>query len=189
LTLLKPPLMDDESLIREFVLTGDEEAFENLIRKHLPSIRRLVAAAGSGIPEERDDILQETLIRLHSALSSCRFDAPLTTYMFRIARNAALDLERKKKRREKREQRAAFSDPVLISDPEENALEKLRTTELKRLFYRLGEKDRQLLLLREKEKMSMGEIAIILDITPGTVKSRLSRARKRARKLYMEVGK
>jgi len=75
------------------------------------------------------------------------------------------------------------------ADPEEQAIENIRTAELKNLFYRLGEKDRQLLLLREYEELSMDEIAAIMGIPPGTVKSRLSRARKRARKLYEEAGK
>jgi RNA polymerase sigma-70 factor (ECF subfamily) len=180
---------NDETLIREFVLTGDENAFESLIRKHLPSLRRLVAAAGAKTREDREDVLQETLIRLHEALSSYRFDAPLTTYMFRIGRNAALDIERKKNRRAARERRAALGEPALIQNPEEQAVENLRAAELKKLFYRLKEKDRQLLLLREYEKMSMDEIAGVMGIPPGTVKSRLSRARKRARKLYEEVEK
>jgi len=189
LTLLRRPPVDDESLIREFVLTGDESAFETLIRKHLPSLRRLVAAAGPKNQEDRDDVLQETLIRLHGALSSYRFDAPLTTYMFRIARNAALDMERKHRRIRDREERAALREPGKGADPEEQAIENLRAAELKNLFYRLGEKDRQLLLLREYEELSMDEIAAIMGIPPGTVKSRLSRARKRARKLYEEAGK
>ena len=189
MTLSRRPPADDESLIRDFVLTRDEQAFEALIRKHLPSLRRLVAAAGPKTPEDRDDVLQETLIRLHGALSTYRFDAPLTTYMFRIARNAALDLERKHRRRMAREQRAASRTTESAENPEDQALENLRAAELKKLFYKLGEKDRQLLLLREQEGMSMGEIAGILEIFPGTVKSRLSRARKRARKLYEEAGK
>ena len=189
MTLLRRPPVDDESLIRDFVLTRDERAFESLIRKHLPSLRRLVAAAGPKNQEDRDDVLQETLIRLHKALSSYRFDAPLTTYMYRIARNAALDIERKQRRSRNREQRAALGEIDLVPNPEERAIENIRAAELKRLFYKLSEKDRQLLLLREQEILSMGEIANILGISRGTVKSRLSRARKRARKLYQEVEK
>ena len=183
---LRPPA-DDEILIRRFVDEGDEIAFETLIRKHLPSLRRLVAAAGPRNPEDRDDVLQETLIRLHKSLSVYRFEAPLTTYMFRIARHAALDLERRHRRSEDRERRAAPEPSEGIADPEELALDKARAAELKELFYKLKEPDRQLLLLREREELSMGEIAEILGIRPGTVKSRLSRARKRARKLYEEA--
>ncbi|MCD6342184.1 MAG: sigma-70 family RNA polymerase sigma factor, partial [Spirochaetaceae bacterium] len=110
-------------------------------------------------------------------------------YIFRIARNAALDLERKRRRSRNREQRAAFGEIDLVPNPEERAIENIRAAELKRLFYKLSEKDRQLLLLREQEILSMGEIANILGISRGTVKSRLSRARKRARKLYQEAEK
>lgn len=180
--------IDDETLIRRFVNDGDEASFETLIRKHLPSLRRLVAAAGPKDPEDRDDILQETLMRLHKSLSNYRFEAPLSTYMFRIARYAALDLERKRKRSRERERRVFAMGPENRSDPEELAIEGARTAELKDLFYRLKETDRQLLLLREREGLGMDEIASILYLRPGTVKSRLSRARKRARKLYEEAG-
>lgn len=183
---IRPPA-SDETLIRRFVEEGDETAFENLVRNHLASLRRLVAAAGPKDPEDRNDILQETLIRLHKSLSAYRFEAPLTTYMFRIARHAALDLERGRGRSKERERKAATDMAEESTNPENLAIEQARAAELKSLFYRLKESDRQLLLLREREKMSMEEIAEILAIRPGTVKSRLSRARKRARKLFEEA--
>jgi len=189
LTLLRRSPVDDESLIRDFVFTRDEQAFETLIRKHLPTLRRLVAATGPKNQEDRNDVLQETLIRLHKALSSYRFDAPLTTYIYRIARNAALDMERKRRRSRDREQRAYLGEFNHVTNPEEQALENIRAAELKRLFFKLREQDRQLLMLREREMLSMDEIANILGISQGTVKSRLSRARKRARKLYQEAEK
>lgn len=185
---VRPPA-NDETLIRRFVELGDEAAFENLIRKHLPSLRRLVAAAGPRDAEDRNDIMQETLIRLHKSLSAYRFESPLSTYMFRIARHAALDLERSRMRNLERERRAATRSAELSGNPEELAVDGARAAELKNLFYRLKETDRQLLLLREREKMSMEEIGEILGVRPGTVKSRLSRARKRARKLYEEAEK
>jgi RNA polymerase sigma-70 factor (ECF subfamily) len=183
---IRPPA-NDETLIRRFVEEGDEGAFETLIRNHLPSLRRLVAAAGPRDSEDRNDILQETLIQLHKSLSAYRFEAPLSTYMFRIARHAALDLERTRRRSSERELRAAPQVSDFSGNPEELALERAGAAELKNLFYKLKETDRQLLLLREREKMSMEEISEILAVRPGTVKSRLSRARKRARKLYEEA--
>ena len=182
--------MNDEDLIRRFVSEGDEGAFETLIRRRLPSLRRIVAAAGPRNAADRDDVLQEVLIRLHRALAGYRFDAPLNTWIFRITRNAALDAEKKRLRAGARELRAGVreTDPADRSaGPEELVLESERTRELKALFYRLGESDRQLLLLREKEGLSMEEIAAVLALPVGTVKSRLSRARRRARRLYEEA--
>lgn len=182
--------MNDEDLIRRFVSDGDENAFETLIRRRLPSLRRIVAAAGPKDAADRDDILQEVLIRLHRALAKYRFDAPLSTWIFRIARNAALDEEKKRRRARARELRAGpiDADPAVRSaGPEEAVLSSERTQELKELFYRLAEADRQLLLLREKEGLSMDEIAVVLGLPAGTVKSRLSRARRRARRLYEEA--
>ena len=181
-------MIDEEALARRYVENGDPDVFESLVRAHLPTLRRLVAAAGIGDAEDRDDILQEVLIRLHRSLETYRFDAPLTTWMYRVARNAALDEFRRRKRSRMRELRA--SRPQAESrNPEEAALEAVRIEELRRLFFQLKEKDRQLLVLREREGLKTDQIADILGIPPGTVKSRLARARKRARKLYEKAEK
>ncbi len=184
-------MKSDEALIRQFVEDGDSKAFETLVGRRLPSIRRIVAAAGPRETEDRDDAVQEVLIRLHRSLPTYRFDAPLTTWIFRIARNVTLDEERKRRRTRGREIRAFVAETETNENspgPEDQVLKKARTEELKELFYRLSEKDRQLLLLREQEELSMVEIGAVLGISPGTVKSRLSRARKRAKLLYEEAG-
>lgn len=156
---------------------------------HLPTLRRLIAAAGPQEPEDRKDVLQEVLIRLHHALGSFRFEASFSTWAFRIARNITLDMERSRKRAALREHKASREeahDSREAPDPESLTMEALRESELKALFYHLSETDRQLLLLREREKLSMDEIASILQIPVGTAKSRLSRARRRAKRLYKD---
>jgi RNA polymerase sigma-70 factor (ECF subfamily) len=185
---LKPPLIDDEALARRYVENGDPDTFETLVRAHLPTLRRLVAAAGIGDAHDRDDILQEVLIRLHRSLETYRFDAPLTTWMYRVARNAALDEFRRRKRSRMRELRA-YRPQAESRNPEEAALDAVRIEELRRLFFQLKEKDRQLLVLKEREGLKTDQIADVLGIPPGTVKSRLARARNRARKLYEKAEK
>ena len=176
----------EEELIRRFVEYGDEASFEELVRLRLDSLLRIVAAAGPSDPADRDDVLQEVLVKVHRALAGYRFNASFTTWLFRIARNTALDLERGRRRARERELRAVrfAAEEAPAADPETLALERLRAADLKRLFYELEETDRQLLVLREREGLSTAEIAAILGVRPGTVKSRLSRARRRARAKY-----
>ena len=184
---------DEETLLRRFVENRDEEAFESLIKARLPSIRRIVtAASGNRSFEDREDILQEVLIRLHQNLSGFRFEASFTTYVFRITRNVSLDMLRTYRRSRNRDQRFLTNKVVTDEgawgfDPEELAVQALRTTELRNMFFRLREQDRQLLLLREKEKLSIAEISKILGIPEGTTKSRLARSRERAKKIYEDA--
>ncbi|RLW68700.1 MAG: hypothetical protein B6D68_03130 [spirochete symbiont of Stewartia floridana] len=176
-------LKDESSLIRRFVEDGDEQAFTTLVHLHLPMLRRIIGAAGARDADSRDEILQEVLIRIHRALPSFRFKASFTTWAYRVARNTALNEFRKSQRRLKREVQQVQDIPDM-HNPEQRAMQDAHTAELKALFYKLKEKERQILLLREREGLSMDEIAEILRISPGTVKSRLSRARKQARLLY-----
>lgn len=181
-------LHDEEFLIRQCVENKDEQAFETLVRLHLPTLRRIVGATGIRNAESRDEVLQEVLIRIHQALPSFRFNASFTTWVYRITRNTALNEIRRNWRRQRREKHLS-PDIVEIHNPEQKLMEVAHAVELKNLFYRLKEKERQILLLREKEHRSLKDIADILGISLGSVKSRLSRARKQARLLYEEVMK
>ena len=144
-------------LIRRFVESEDESAFEQLIRGRLESLRRIIAAAGPKDPSDRDDVLQEVLIRIHRALRGYRFESSFSTWVFRITRNATLDLERKRRRARQGEFRVIRESRDTGANPENLAMESLRTTELKQLFYELDEKDRQLLILKEREALSTAE--------------------------------
>ena len=181
-------LHDESSLIRRFVEDGDEQAFTTLVHLHLPMLRRIIGAVGARDADSRDEILQEVLIRIYRTLPSFRFKASFTTWLYRVARNTALNEFRKRNRRLKHEVQQVQDIPD-IHNPEHKVMQDVHTAELKALFYKLKEKERQILLLREREGLSMDEIAKILRISLGTVKSRLSRARNQARLLYEELKK
>lgn len=177
----------DDALVRRFIENQDEAAFETLIRRHLPTIRRILGAIDRLAVEDREDLLQEVLIRVHGSLKRFRFQAAITTWLYRLVHNTAKDYLRSRFRAVRRDIRYTVHEAQRAPDPEEMALDEIRTDDLRSLFFRLEETDRQLLLLREREELTMEEIGMILEVPLGTVKSRLNRARKRARKFYEEA--
>ncbi|MBR0319437.1 MAG: sigma-70 family RNA polymerase sigma factor [Clostridia bacterium] len=131
--------------------------------------------------EDAQDALQETMLRAYKAFSSFRGDAQFSTWIDRIAVHTCLDLLKKKK--------AVLSLDMLrddgfdAPDQQESVYARLDSKERLRLLKEgislLPDDMRTVLVMRELELRSMEEIAALLSLPEGTVKSRLSRARKK----------
>ena len=145
-------------------------------RKALAIARRIV-----GDQDEAEDVVQEVFSRL--CLNPVRFDgkSAYSTWLYRILVNSSINHLRSKKRRAKL--RTEGQAPLT---PEELTL----GLELKQLFTaaldEVSEQHRQVLVLREVRGLSYPEIAALLDIPEGTVKSALNRGRTRVHQLLQE---
>jgi RNA polymerase sigma-70 factor (ECF subfamily) len=146
--------------------------------------------------QEAEDLTQEVFVKVHQALESFRGEAKPSTWLFRIATNAALDRLRSRSSR-----RAAPGDTTEAGESLEDRVADAnpwtgeKTPAVEHQVYRremndcvrgyvmqLPEDYRTVLLLGEFEGLRNGEIAEILGITTGTVKIRLHRARERLRR-------
>ena len=169
-------LDDDECIAR--AQQGDVAAFSELVARYQDRIYRFLVR----LTRSQDDALeltQETFLSAYQALPRWRPDARFTTWLFRIARNEAFDWLRRRKLVEfvalGDEQDLDVADPAPTPDSALETVQRLR--ELDRALARLPTEHREILLLREIEDMSYDEIAEVLDISLGTVKSRIARAR------------
>ncbi len=158
------------------------EQFAALYDAHAPLVRALLGRWCA--PAQLDDLTQEAFLRAWRARDSFRGEAQAKTWICRIARNAAIDAARARKARgeeqqtgvEALDQRAA---PGLL--PEEQAL-------VRDALASMQPDDRALLLLLSVEQCTMAEIAEILDIPEGTVKSRAFALRQRLREQLGQKG-
>jgi RNA polymerase sigma-70 factor (ECF subfamily) len=155
--------------------SGDKAAFERLIAPYMNRFYGL-AYQMMGNAEDAADVLQDAMIKAYRALGSFRGDAEVFTWIARIIRNAALDdLKRAVRKHE---------DPVdvLPETPVHTLERQAEATELQQLMGEaidgLSLKLRDPLVMYDIEGYSYEEIAGILDINIGTVKSRLNRARE-----------
>lgn len=158
---------------------GDELAWEALVRRFQSRVYG-IAVFYLGNTEEARDLAQEVFVRLYRRLDACTNDETFVPWLVQITRNAAVDRLRRIKTRPQR-----VSTPVDemwdLTSPEPGPEEQLETTRRRDLVHRavakLSRINREIILLKEIQGMSLESIAGLLKLPIGTVKSRSSRAR------------
>ena len=171
--------IDEKHMIR-LAADGDMAAFEQLVTTHQPAIYRL-ALRMTGNPEDAADMTQEAFLRAWRGLGSFQADSSLSTWLFRLTSNVCIDFLRAARRH--------LVVPIsgLDADGEEYTLDapdpaKLPEEEL------LAPEQRLILSLRVENDLSYTDIAAVLGVREGTVKSRLARARDQLRKKLSQSG-
>lgn len=176
--------MDDQELVQR-ILDGDGEAFTALVEKHHPRIFRLVRGI-VGDWHLSEDVCQEIFTIVYRKISGFRNHSQLSTWMYRVAVNAALKARKRVKRVETEalEQAHGLSSPSDLRGPEmegNEVVEKLLTP--------LPENLRVAVVLREQGGLSYSEIADALGCSRGAVEQRLHRAMVLLRTVWKDVGK
>ena len=183
-----------EILFIERLKRGDAAAFELLVAERSGEIYGLLYRLTENAEDARD-LTQETFLRAFQNISHFRGDADLRTWIYRIAINQARNRWRwwRRRRRDVTVSLDApagpFAQPLhatlraeRTSDPEQHALAHERERALKGAPKALGRAYRETVVLRDIEGFSYEEIAVTLEISIGTVKSRLSRGREELRR-------
>lgn len=182
--------MPEEQLIR-LAQQGDNSAFEQLLLLHQKKVYNLCLRMSAN-PDDALDLSQEAFLKAWKNLSQYQFEASFSTWLFRLTSNVCIDFLRRKKRRqetsltetyEDSDDGAEFSVPDAQPLPEQQAITKETQLELAQAMARLAPDHREILQLRVIEGLAYEQIADILDIRVGTVKSRLARARLALRKI------
>ena len=156
---------------------GDRLAFSELVRRYQDRIYRFVMRMVRS-REDALDLTQETFVRAWQALPQWRPEAAFSTWLFQIARNLAIDhLRRHKSVQFVSDDAAAIDLPQDRPGPEAQAETAEDYRLLEAALQQIAPEHREILLLREVEGLSYDEIAQVLAINPGTVKSRIARAR------------
>ncbi len=183
-------MLDEPNLLLK-VKDGDEEAFQQLQAELEPQIRRFVRRLiGSSYAE--DDIIQDTFIALYRNLDRIEPIEKLRPYLYGIARNRCYT----ELRQTRRYQSVSLDDEpeiefgevsVTLADdatpPEEVAHWLMLHLEVQQAMNKLPESQRQVLLMYSEESLSYQEIAEVMDISVGTVKSRIFYAKRALRSL------
>ena len=186
--------MTEQELIAR-AKAGDDEAFAQLMRDNEKRIYNLTLRMTEN-PEDAMDLAQEAFLNAWRGLKFFKGDSAFSTWVYRLASNACIDHLRRKKRRQDIDlpMPADEEDDSQPDIPDERFQpeQELERQELRRAvangLEQLSDEHRQVLVMREINGLSYQEIADVLDLEAGTVKSRIARARNSLRKILLENG-
>jgi RNA polymerase sigma-70 factor (ECF subfamily) len=172
--------LDDTALVEAFQ-AGDESAFTELVHRH----RRQAYRVARGVlrsHEQADEATQDAFVKAYNGLGRFQGGSTFKTWMYRIARNAALDLLAREGTQRKAKEEAAkeglAAEPVAQFGPRplEELLKGERLQSLRAAIEKLPEKQRITLQLRVNQDMKYSEIAETLGCPVGTAKANFHHA-------------
>lgn len=167
----------DYALIRA-IQSGDMVAFNTMVDRYKNRLMNVIGRMLSST-EEAEDVVQETFVRVYQHRQSFNFQHCFSTWIYTIALNLARNELRKRKKFKFLEISDMQGNEAEIAvDPEiPNNFPKL----LERAVKDLPEKYRAAFILRDVQELAYNEVAVVLDVPLGTVKSRVNRARQMLR--------
>ena len=171
--------ISDADCVRRIIQRGETDAFEILVRRHEKTIFNLVYRM-LGDYDDAAEVSQEVFLSAYRAIGQFRGDANFSTWLYRIALNHATTRRRSMSSRQQKT--VPIDDMEPLSDPELGPAETLERKEIRErvqlALNKLEPDDATMILLRDLQDISYDEVARVLEIPVGTVKSRLHRARQ-----------
>jgi len=176
--------------LMELCAAKDEDAFSEIVGRYERFVYSTVFAELKNT-DDAFDVSQEVFIRLYNAAGGFRCESTLKTWLYRMCKNCAYDYMRKyyKHRavsltyKDAEEETTEDADIVSDTTPEDELLRKEKIQAVRNAVLELPEEQREVIVLREFQNMQYSEIAVMLGISEGTVKSRISRAREHLKKI------
>jgi RNA polymerase sigma-70 factor (ECF subfamily) len=155
---------------------GDVRAFEQLYRTHLPKVHSLVRRMAGG--RDTDELTQDVFVRVWQKLSTFRGDAAFSTWLHRLAVNVVIEKFRAERTQRQRLQDGEEIFETLSSPPRMGDL----SMDFDTALMKLPDGAREIFVLHDVEGYKHHEIATMLEISAGTSKAQLHRARMMLRK-------
>ena len=178
----------EEELIRD-ALQGESQAYGELVLRYQDRLySAMLHIVGSA--DEAEDVVQDSFVQAYIKLDTFQGNSRFFTWLYRIAFNNALSRRRRRKADvsiDASKEMSGKEPHDRHEAPDEPLLREERIASVKAAMERLTEEHKTILLMREMQDMSYEEIAEVLQINIGTVRSRLSRARNQLKEFLEET--
>lgn len=188
------PVLEEAQLVKS-AKQGDQDAFASLMTQYERPIYNLCLRM-SRKPEDAEELTQTAFLKAWRALPGFQEDASFFTWLYRLATNTCIDFIRQERRRNSvlqvhsldQDEQPAGQIPDLRHLPEETLLQNDLNKRLIHAMEQLTTEHRDILIQREIDGLSYQEIADLLQLELGTVKSRIARARLALRQILLREG-
>jgi RNA polymerase sigma-70 factor (ECF subfamily) len=183
---------DEEGRLIQNARNGDLKAFEQLVERYQHRIHRFCFMMVRGRKQDAEDLTQEVFIKAYKGLKRFQPKARFYTWLYRIAVNTCIDHQRSpfwKRLVEKRVQQEGqiFGLNRPSQTPEQQLERKEIADRITEALRQLSPKLSSAFLLKEREGFSYQEISEVLEVSVGTVKSRVFRGRTELSKLLSDL--
>jgi RNA polymerase sigma-70 factor (ECF subfamily) len=196
--MVDPPLEPSDEVLVARAATGDDHAFEAIVRRYQARVFRLAGRLTS--ETDAPDVLQDTFLQVHKHLPKFKGEARFSTWLYRIATNACL-MRRRAIARRPAEPLQAFlpafdatgrhcgtpAQLSVVSRAEELIDRQVLAAKARDGLARLPDMYREAFVLRDLEEMPVAEVAAVLGIEPAAVRQRAHRARLMLRGYLQDV--
>ena len=156
---------------------GDRTAFTQLLQAHDQPMRAL-AFSMMGSAAAMDDVLQDAYVKAYKSIGGFRRDSSFSTWLYAIVYRTSIDAIRKRERRRETGLHLVAERPSTTPRAEERLIE---ISSLEAALAELSPDQRAVLLLVDADGLTYEEAGEVLEVHPGTIASRLSRARAAVR--------
>jgi RNA polymerase sigma-70 factor (ECF subfamily) len=181
---------ENETHLVERVCAGDVYAFQEIVERYKKKVYYIAYDIVSD-HHEAEDVSQEVFIKMYRALDRFRKDAKMSSWLYQITVNTAIDSLRRKKSKPRINvediERVGVRDHALESaspdaNPERRAIASLMQEHIDQALHKITPQERAVFVMRHYNEFKIREIADVLEVSSGTVKSLLFRALKKLRK-------
>ena len=182
---------DDQKLVRQ-ICDGDIASFRELVERHKKKVYYL-AYDMTGDHHDAEDISQEVFIKVFRFIKNFRQDAKLSSWIYQVTVNTCIDAQRKKKAKPQVLMESSQMESIhhtasqkstSLSEPERKAFSGLLQERIRQMLHNVSPRERSVFVLRYYNDLKIGEIAEILNVSVNTIKSLLSRAKKKLKKEF-----
>jgi RNA polymerase sigma-70 factor (ECF subfamily) len=188
---------EEENSLIDCIIGGESPKFELLVQSYERKVFGTMLTI-LGNRQDAEDVTQETFLTAFRKLSQFQRRSSFYTWLYRIAYNLAIDLQRRRGRTAKQVVSSAaalnsfethlYDPPDRHDSPSDIAIAQETVEQVRRGLGRLDSERRSIIVMRDIDGMDYSEIAAVLDLPIGTVRSRLHRARLELRDILNSVG-